>query len=309
MASAPGTVYPVAAGYTDLSARGYKPTIYAKKLLLYFYTRTVLTSITNTEHEGVVKNMGDTVRVRTLPGINIDDYIIGQGLKRQTPNPGWIDLPIDKGKAFSLAVNDLDVQQSDIAFQDLWSAHAFRLMKIAIDRVVLGTIYAQVHAANTGATAGLISGNIDLGATGAPKVVTADNVIQYIVSMGTVLDEQEIDDEGRFLAIPSWMNALIKLSDIKNASLTGDAASPLRNGRVGEIDRFTVFRSNNLYVDSDGTNCLFGTKDATTFATQMTKTRAVDNPDDFGVILQGLQAYGFKVMNPPALGRFLAVAA
>ncbi len=35
----------------------------------------------------------DTARIRTLPVINIDDYRIGGGLRRQTPTPGCIDLP------------------------------------------------------------------------------------------------------------------------------------------------------------------------------------------------------------------------
>ena len=40
--------------------------------------------------------------------------------------------------------------------------------------------------------------------------------------------------------------AIIKNSDLKQAYLTGDAESPLRNGNIGMIDRFTVYVSNNL---------------------------------------------------------------
>ena len=48
--------------------------------------------------------------------------------------------------------------------------------------------------------------------------------------MGTVLDEANCPEGDRFLVIPAKMAGLIKQSDLKDASITGDGSTPLRNG-------------------------------------------------------------------------------
>ena len=124
---------------------------------------------------------------------------------------------------------------------DMWSKDASERMKIKIDQRVLTDLLPDVSANNKGTTAGAISGNIDLGVAGTPEALTKSNVIDKIVDMGTVLDEANCPEGDRFLVIPAKMAGLIKKSDLKDASITGDNQSPLRNGRLGMIDRFTVY--------------------------------------------------------------------
>ena len=160
---------------------------------------------------------------------------------------------------------------------------------------------------NSGAGAGRISGNINMGATGSPVQLTKTNVIDYIVDAGAVLDEANAPESDRFLVIPAWVAAMIKKSDVKDASLTGDSQTPLRNGRLGTIDRFTVYVSHNLnrVVDS-GNQCfslLAGHKMGLTFATQMTNMESIRAESTFGSIVRGLQVYGFAVVKPEALAR------
>ncbi len=38
-----------------------------------------------------------------------------------------------------------------------------------------------------------------------------------------------------------------------------------------------------------------------TFASQLVKNRMIANPDDFGDIMEGLQVYGYKVINDNGL--------
>ena len=294
------TGYPVANGHPQLHG-SYIPNLFAKKLL------------------GQIKNMGDQVTIRTLPSITIRDYVKGQALVYEQLTPDTVDLLIDKGKYWAFPINDLDVVQSDLDYQDEWARHASESLAQTIDTLVLSDVYGDVHAKNTGATAWVISGNIDLGATGGARkiskdaaAVTAnsgeDTVLDYIVNCGQVLDEQNVPESGRFMVIPAWMAGMIKKSDLRDASLTGDNQSALRNGRLGMIDRFTLFKSNNLTKDSDGTHIIFGTKHALTFASQMTKTETLRNFADFGDVVRGLQVFGYKVVKPEALGHGLVVA-
>lgn len=212
---------------------------------------------------------------------------------------------IDKGKHFNFKCDDVDKFQADIKLMDDWSRDASTQMKIAVDTDVLGSIYGSVAATNTGATAGKISQNINLGAAAAPLTITKDNILDYIVDCGTVLDEQNVPEEGRFIVLPAWACGMIKKSDLKDASISGDGTSMLRNGRLGMIDRFTTYSSNLLaYTDESGSNAfhmIAGHKSGLTFASQMTKMETLRNPNRFGDLTRGLNVYGYEVVKPESL--------
>ena len=152
--------------------------------------------------------------------------------------------------------------------------------------------------------------NIDLGGTttGTGVDITigaASNAIDKVVECGQVLDEQNIPETGRWMVIPAWVAGLIKQSDLKDASLSGDGTSILRNGRLGMIDRFTLYISNVLTADTVYTSSfpvLFGTKAGFSFASQVTKMETIRSERTFSNLLRGLQVYGYKVVNGVALG-------
>jgi len=283
----------------------YIPTIWARQLLIAFYAATVFGAIATTEFEGLIQKQGDTVRVGTLPDITINDHVEGQDLEVENPSPSNVDLVIDKGKYYSFAVGDVTRKQSGIEYVKKWAAHASNGMKVAIDTQILANIYGSVHASNAGASAGAISGAIDLGATGDPHGITTANIISSILQCGLALDEQNVPDEDRWLVFPSWAIAKLKASDVKDASMMGDSVSVLRNGRVGRIDRFEIYQSNNLATSTDTHTCyevLFGWKRAVAFASQMVKAESLRNQKAFGDIVRGLQVYGYKVMKPEGIG-------
>jgi hypothetical protein len=297
--------YPTATGHPNHSGT-YIPLLFATLLLVEFYAATIFGAIATTEHEDELQKFGDTLRIRTLPEIVSRDYVKGQKLQYQTPEGGFIDLVIDKGKYWGVGINAVDKKQIDIPYVQKWAEHASMKQKVAIDTDVLGRVYAEADAHNKGATAGKVSGDFNLGASGSPLALTKDNIIDNIIDWGVVLDEQNVPDEERWVALPSWACGLLKKSDLKDASMTGDGKSLLRNGRLGMIDRFEVFRTNNLSVVADGaysaTNAMFGHKMAIAFASQMMMTETLKNPDDFGEIVRSLQVYGDKVQKPGALG-------
>ena len=297
--------YPTAIGHPNHSGT-YIPLLYAAMLLVEFYKATVFGAIATTEHEDKLQKFGDTLRIRSLPTITVRDYVKGQNLQQETPEGGYIDLVIDKGKYWNLAINALDKKQIDIPYVQKWAEHASTGLKIAIDADVLANVYGDAHASNSGITAGVESGDINLGVSGTPFALTKDNIIDAIIDWGTVLDEQNVADENRWAVIPSWACGMLKKSDLKDASMTGDGQSMLRNGRLGMIDRFEIFRSNNLAKTTDGsytvTNAMFGQKGALAFASQMMLTESLKNPNDFGDIMRSLQAYGYKVVKPEGIG-------
>ena len=298
--------------YSSSSSSGFIPEVWSGKMIEKLYQRTVFAEISNTDYEGEIKNQGDTVQIRTTPSITINDYEIGGGLNYEKPTSDKVELQIDRAKYFAFEVNDVDAYQADIQLMDNWSDDAGQQMKIAIDKVILGESYADAAAENAGATAGAESGGYNMGEAGAPVAVDKTNILDVIVDCGSVLDEQNVPDENRYSVLPAWANGMLKKSDLRDASAMGDDTSVYRNGKVGMLDRFMVYVSNNASKVVDGTtgrqatNIIFGHKKALTFASQMTKMENLANPSDFGELVRGLNVFGFDVIDPDAFGHLYA---
>jgi hypothetical protein len=213
---------------------------------------------------------------------------------------------IDKGKYWGVEVDDVVKTQADIKLLDKWTDDAAMQLKLSIETGFFSTIYADPHAKNRGLTAGVKSGSYSMGVFGTPLAITKVNVLDYIVDAGSVLDEQNVPETGRWFVIPTWMAGLIKKSDLKDASLTGDGSSPIRNGRIGMIDRFTLYSSNLLASVPDGAitgyYSLFGHNDGISFAAQLTKTESLRSQDAFADLVRGLKIYGYKAVKPESFG-------
>jgi hypothetical protein len=293
-------VYPINSAHPDYSSTGsYKfiPQLWAGKMIVKYYDSTLLTRISNTDYEGLIRKQGDTVIIRSIPTITIFDYKMGDTLTYERPTSTPLTMVIDKGKAWAVELDDVAKVQTDLPLLNKFTDDAAMQMKISIETAFFAdsTIYGGMHASNTGATAGVKSSSysigVNAGGTYTGVQVTDANVLDYIVDCGSVLDEQNVPETGRWFVIPTWMAGLIKKSDLKDASLTGDGQSVLRNGRIG--------------TNSGSTESLFGVNDAITFATQLTETESLRSPDSFSDRVRGLQVYGYKVIKPEAYGALI----
>jgi hypothetical protein len=255
------------------------PTIWSGKLNVKFYATTVFGEIANTNYEGDIKNLGDTVIINNIPDISISDYQVGQTLTYQVPQSNKIQLNISKAKYFGVNVNDVIAYQSQPKLMDMFTSDAAKQMAIAIDTDILkqsvDTSYGNVKSAspsttgagiNSGTLAGVRTSAYNLGGAGgtynastnpfggAPLTLSTSNVLNTITAMASVLDEQNVPDTNRFLVITPQVRNLLMNSNFQQAYLTGDSQSILRNGKIGMIDRFTVYVSNLLPTAAAGQN-------------------------------------------------------
>lgn len=310
-----GNIFPSGSASPSPAYSGtFIPEIWSGKLLEKFYAATVLAAVSNTDYEGEIKNHGDKVIIRQRPTVDIRDYAANQTLTVDRPSASVVTLLIDKGKYFNLILDDVMRVQADINLMSLFADDASEQMKIKIDTQVLLALLNKAAATNRGVAAGAISGSINLGATGTPVSVVARQpqtgeveIVDLIVRMGQALDEQNIPGTDRYMIIPSWVASLIKRSELRDASLTGDGSSILRNGRLGQIDRFTLYVSNLLPSGTAaglqaGEFAMYaGHRHALTFATQLTQVETLKSESTFGTLLRGLQVFGFEVLEPKAL--------
>ena len=278
------------------------PQLWAGKLNVKFYATTVFGEICNTSYEGDIKSMGDKVTINNIPSITISDYTVGTALSYEVPAPSIVELTIDKAKYFGVNVSDVLAYQSQPKLMDMFTNDASKQMAITIDRTVLLGVFDQGAAANKGATAGAISGAYSLGTDAAPLVLTVNNVVQVFTALASVLDEQNVPDTDRWIVITPYVRNLLMSSSLAQAYVTGDNQSILRNGKIGTIDRFTIYVSHNLKVTSSTKyHIIAGTKMGLTFASQMTEMETIRSETTFGDIIRGLQVYGYKVVKPEAL--------
>ena len=319
-------VFPVNAPFaTTPSYSGtFIPAVWSAKLNAKFYAASVYGDIANTDWQGEISGMGDKVGINTAPTITVANYSAGTTLSYQAPTPDYLELQIDKGKYFAFQINDVLEYQAKPSLLDTFSADAAEQMRIAIDSNVIYNTFNGGAAANKGSTAGAKSGLYNLGTDAAPVTLTAANVLQKILEMASVLDEQNVPDSDRWLVIDPYTRSLLMQSNIAQAQFTGDGVSAVRNGKIGKIDRFTVYLSNQLpkmasgstvWTSGDGTetsitgttyaakrrSLIAGHKSAITFASQITKMEQVRNPNDFGDYIRSLNVYGFKVVKPESL--------
>jgi hypothetical protein len=158
-------------------------------------------------------------------------------------------------------------------------------------------------AVETQVLSGVVTGATTIG---AQTTITAGNILTSILDQAKALDELNIPEEGRFIVLSPEFVSLLKQSELRQAYLTGDDTSPLRNGKVGVVDRFTVYQSNMLYTpgsgaDSGYTHVLAGHPKAISFASQFTNTETVRMESTFGDQVRGLKVFGSKVVTPDAL--------
>jgi len=262
------------------------PEVFSKLMQAKFYKTSVLPAISNGDYEGEISGQGDKVVIRTVPAVTINNYTGTVSTQELTTSK--VELLIDKAKYFSFLGDDILRAQADIDFVAKASDDAAEGMRVAVETDVLASVV-------TGAT------TIQSQAT-----ISATNVLTSILSMSTALDNLNIPEEGRFIVLSPEFISLLKQSELRQAYLTGDSESPIRNGKVGIVDRFTVYQSNMLYTpgsgsDSGYTHILAGHPKAISFASQFTNTETQRMESTFGDQVRGLKVYGSKVVVPDAL--------
>ena len=262
------------------------PEIFSKLLQSKFYAQSVLPAISNGDYEGEISGQGDKVTIRTVPAVTINDY--AGSITNQELTTAKVELLIDKAKYYSFKIDDVLAAQADIDLLESASNDAAEGMRVAVETSVLASVVA-------GATT-----------IGSQTTITASNILENILAAAQALDELNIPEEGRFYVMSPEFVSKLKQSELRQAYLTGDDESPLRNGRVGVVDRFTIYQSNMLFTPGSGsdagfTHVLAGHPKAISFASQFTNTETVRLQDTFGEAVRGLKVFGSKVVVPDAL--------
>jgi hypothetical protein len=277
----------MAAPFPVAPQSNYVSSVFSKKLLARFKENTILEMISNTDYQGEISGQGSKVIIRHDPEVSVSDYTgtISYGNLGESAT----ELVIDRAKHYAFKDDDIFEKQRDIKnFISRATAVAAKNMAIEVEKDVFASVYAQTpHQMNNGTA-------------DTALVITKDSVMDLIVDTNVKFDELNIVGD-RFVVIPAWAAGMLRKSDLKNASITGDTTGVIRTGRIGEIDGTTIYSSNCLTTDAAGVHAFAGVKAAISFASQFVNNEQLRLQDTFATAYRGLKVYGFKVVQPNAL--------
>ena len=338
-----------AGGYGNLPNGNFSPIIYSKQVQLAFRKGSVVDAITNSDYFGEIANMGDSVKVIKEPEITVKAYTRGTTITPQDLDDEEFSLTIDKANYFAFKVDDIEEAHSHVNFQELASNRAAYRLADQFDQDVLGylsgykqsalhsapdTVNATVNGSVAVSTAGtdelLSSMQLDASDFGgsathgvgilprangdaAPTAAGDRNPLTVIARMSRVLDQQNVDTNGRWLVLDPVFIEVLK--DESSRMFDADfGGSGLQNGLIlNNLHGFKVYQSNNLPTIGTGpgtsaannaTNLgviVAGHSSAIATAEQINKTETYRDPDSFADIVRGMHLYGRKILRPEAI--------
>ena len=294
--------FTAAAGYGQFPNGSGIPTIFDNKILRSLKIASVVDEITNDNYSGMIKDKGDTVKIIKQPIVTIRPYVRGVQIERQEIVDEDLSLVIDQGNYYGYALEDIEVTQSHIDWEDACADAAGYALHNGYDSEVLTYISGQVATATTEGTGG------------APKTIgygSGNNYTPYnaMNRLRRLLDEQNVPFDGRWIvAAPAfWEMVADEDGKIVEAQVMGDKESIMRAGKLAsgaKLAGFTCFQSNNAPSYSASVPILLaGHVDATATASQVMKSRVLPNPNAFGYLYDGLHVYGRKVLRTNALAK------
>ena len=246
-------------------------------------------SITNRNYQGEISSYGDTVKIHAIGAVTVGDYVKNTDMKKPEALTGdETTLVINQSKYFNFQIDDIDkAQQNPKVMQEAMNESAYALRNTA-DQYLAGCMVAGMREEHT------------IGSDSAPKVVTKEDAIDYLVDLGVILDEANIPEDGRFVVIPPFYHALIEKSDKWQHTESG--VDIIKNGYVGRMAGFDVYKSNNVpNTEKAKYKIIAGHPMATTYAEQVNEVEGYRPESRFADAVKGLHLYGAKVVRPEAL--------
>jgi len=285
------------AGYDNLPSGNWLPVIYSQKVQKFFRTASVVEDITNTDYAGEIENFGDTVNIIKEPSISVSSYTRGGAINIQNLADDQLQLVVDQANAFAFKVDDIEERQSHVNWESLATSSGAYALKDSYDENVIA---AMVSGAGT--TVGSDGSGTDIGFG-----TSETDPLNAMANCAKRLHGADVPTENRwFLGSPEWYEQLAQASaKLMDASVTGDAKSELRNGRVtdGKIQGFNCYMTNNFAASTTSNyyKILWGHMSSTATANAIAKTEVVRDPDSFADIVRGLHVFGRKVLRSAGL--------
>jgi len=270
------------------------PITYAPNLLVPFRKSLVFGSVANRDYEGEIRNMGDSVKIREIGTVTINDYSkftntgsTSTAITWQALSAAEKSLLIDEAKYFAFAIDDVDMTQNFPKAMAQGMDEAGYAIADEIDQDI-----AEKMADG--------SGNIVTAAT-----ISAGSCLGLITQFARELNEANVPQEGRFMFIPPFYHQ--DLLDALSGAI-GATGVPkvfdngvIYNGFVGNLYGINLLLTNNCHTSAGTAIITACHRSAVTFAGQLSQIKRTERENYFDQGVKGLYLYGIKVVRPSAI--------
>ncbi len=233
------------------------------------------------DYEGEIRQCGDTVRICGLNPLTVGDYTKNTDIGApQELSPNMRDLKINQAKYFNFLIDDIDRAQSNPDLMERAMKTASIALKNAAEQYVFEVCKTTPYSFS--------------------KDVTVDNIMDIVISARTTFYSKGISsNEELFLEItPQIAKLLFKAKMLTQT----DNTEMLQSGLIGTLCGCKVYVSSALpqeILDDNKTlhHCFMRTKQAVTFAEQLSEIDAYRPENRFADAVKGLHLYGAKIVN------------
>jgi len=151
---------------------------------------------------------------------------------------------------------------------------------------------------------------------GATAQATATaSPLQVVARMARLLDQQQVDTQGRWLVVDPVFMELLRDEDSRFMNADYGESGGIRNGlTLNNFHGFRFYVSSNLPQVGTGSGTtgsanqntnygviVAGHDSAVATAEQINKTETYRDPDSFADIVRGMHLYGRKILRPEAI--------
>jgi len=256
--------------------------------------------IASTSYYGDITGVGDTVTINTLNDLTIRDYVKGQDIEIENLETTPTKIKIDQGKYFAFGVDDVDKVQAAGELQGVATKRAGIQLRDRADQYLSKVLAEGAHQDNKVDKMNIIKAD-------PHRVTEGLTAYDALVELSERLDDQSVPTEGRWVVIGGkTRSALLNDPRFVNVDKAGTSEG-LRNGVIGRVIGFDVMVSNNIQKKG-GTaktpvteTLVAGVPDAFAFASQILKTEALRDQNQFRDIVRGLHVFGASVVRPEGI--------
>ena len=259
---------------------------FSKKLIMNLDKINIMLPLVNKDYEGDIKNIGDSVKVRTLGGVTMNPYTKNATtISYEDLAPSSETFTIADAQYFAFKVDDVDKAQTDMMVLDLYAKRAAVSVNEKIEAKLL-SYYASAHADNK-----------ITGAANAAVALDKDNIYPTIVKARVVLNKKNVPTNDRWMVVDPDTEALLLQSDyfVKNATESGARAAAegqingmLKPGFIGRVAGFDVYTSNQIPTAAGAKFLQFGDKYAISYAAQINDVEQIRLQTSFADAVRGL---------------------
>jgi hypothetical protein len=283
-----------------MALEGFRPTIWSKNFITNIEKALVYKNVVNTDYEGDIAGGARSVKINELGAVNINDYTEDTDITVQVLTDAQKELVIDQKKYFAFNIDDVLAAQSNVTLMERAMQMAAFNMADTVDQYI-ASLYlgAGIDTTNLGTN----TTDLDIYAAGAG---TYDHPLGVFTNATRYMDEANVPTSGRWVVVPPWLHQYIKQAQIIDnisGGIKGGVTGAYGNGYIGSVLGFECYASNNVSKGAAWINSrvMFGSRDAISFAGQITKIQTAEVEKQFGTMVKGLYVYGAKVVRPDHL--------